>query len=144
MRVFRGALIVSATAVVVGCGTIRQLVRDMQHIQTCATQRSGAETINISMGGGKRFTIGLINAPVDTLPEAARSAAARKVAECVRDNYSRYAKLGEVAIVFTHRSTVGGAKVSTSGTPLVFTTRELGQPVAGGADSAAAPAKAPN
>ena len=144
MRALRGALIVPAAAIVVGCGTIRQLVKDMQHIQTCATQSSRAQTINISMGGAKRFTIGLINSPIDTLPAAERAAAVRKVAECVRDNYSRYGTLGEVAVVFTHRTEVGGAKVSASGTPIVFTTRDLGpRPGATRADSAAGQAKAP-
>jgi hypothetical protein len=143
-RVHRGLLIAPLAAVALGCGTIRGIIKDVQHIQSCATQRSSAEHININLTTTKRFTIGLINAPIDTLPAEARAAAARHVAECVRDNYRRYASLNEVAVVFTRRTTTGGVKVSESGTPMIYTTKDLGQPAAAGADSTAGRARAPN
>lgn len=143
-RLYRGLLIVPVTAVAVGCGTIRDMIKDMQHIHGCVTQRSSAQAININMTTSKRFTIGLVNAPIDTLPTAARTAAVRQVAECVRDNYRRYTSLTEVAVVFIHRRTTGGVKVSESGAPIIYTTRELGQPASPPADSAAGRTKAPN
>ncbi|MFI5207317.1 MAG: hypothetical protein ACHQX4_04780 [Gemmatimonadales bacterium] len=135
-------MIVPAVAVAAGCGTVRDMVRDFQHIQSCVTQRSGAQSINISIGT-KRFTIGLVNSPMDTLPAEARAAAARQVAECVRDNYHRYGTLDDVAITFTKQSKIGVAKVSTTTASLVFTTKVLG-PAPAGADSAAGRAKAAN
>ena len=140
--VYRSLVIVPVAAVAAGCGTVRDLVRDFQHIQSCVTQRSGAQSINISIAT-KRFTIGLVNAPMDTLPAEARAAAARQVAECVRDNYHRYGTLDDVAITFTKQSKIGVAKVSTTTEPLVFTTKVLG-PAPAGADTAAGGAKAPN
>jgi hypothetical protein len=141
-RLHRSLLIVPMAAVAAGCGTVRDMVRDFQHIQSCVTERSGTHSINISMST-KRVTIGLVNAPIDTLPAEARAAAARQVAECVRDNYHRYGSMDDVAVAFTHQSKVGVAKVSTTTAPLVFTTKVLG-PAPAGADTAAGHAKAPN
>jgi hypothetical protein len=143
-RVHRGLVIVPVAALAVGCGTIRDMIKDMVHIQLCVRQQSGTQSVNVNVGTGKRFTIGLVNAPIDTLPAEARTAAARKVAECVRDNYHRYGRLNEVAVAFTHSATVGVAKVSTTTAPLVFTTKELGAAPAPSADSTGARAPARN
>lgn len=143
-RVHRGLVIVPVAAVAIGCGTIRDMVKDLQHIQSCARQRSGTQSVNVTLNTGKRFTIALVNAPIDTLPAEARAAAARQVAECVRDNYRRYGTLNEVAVAFTHRAKVEVANVSTTTAPLVFTTKVLGPAPAPGADSAGGQTKAPN
>ncbi|MFI5279477.1 MAG: hypothetical protein ACHQU1_03195 [Gemmatimonadales bacterium] len=139
----RGMLIVPVAAVVIGCGRVREMVTDMVHVQRCATERSGTKSINMNLGTGKRFTLGLVDSPLDTLPAEARAAGARRVALCVRENYHRYADLNEVAISFTHKTTVGPANVSTTTSPLVFAMRDLGTATPA-TDSSAGQTKAPN
>lgn len=142
-RLNRSLLIVPAAVVVVGCGRIREMVTDMVHVQRCVADRSGTRSVNMNLGAGKRFTLGLVNSPLDTLPAEARTAAARNVALCVRENYRRYAALTEVAITFTHRAGAGAVKVSTSTTPIVFAMKDLGAATSA-ADSAAGQPKSPN
>jgi hypothetical protein len=142
-RLHRSLLIVPVAAAFVGCGRIREMVTDMVHVQHCVADRSGTHSVNMNLGTGKRFTLGLVNSPLDTLPAEARTAAARSVAMCVRENYRRYAALNEVAITFTHRAAAGVVKVSTTTTPIVFAMKDLGA-AASATDSAAAQAKAPN
>lgn len=141
-RLHRSLLIVPLAAVAIGCGKIREMVTDMVHVQRCVAERSGTHSVNINIGTGKRFTLGLVNSPLDTLPAEARAAAARHVAECVRENYHRYGTLNEVAITFTTRASGGVVKVSTTTTPLVFAMKNLGTATA--SDSAAGQTKAPN
>lgn len=143
MNRFHPLLIVPVAALAVGCGKIRDMVTDMVHVQRCAVQRSGTTSINMNLGAGKRFTLGLVNSPLDTLPAQARTAGARSVAQCIRDNYRRYAELTDVAITFVHRTGTGAAKVSVSSTPLVFAIKDLGA-AAPAADSTAGQTKAPN
>jgi hypothetical protein len=142
-RLYRGLLIVPAAAAVLGCGRIREMVTDMVHVQRCVADRAGTHSVNMNLGAGKRFTLGLVNSPLDTLPPEARAAAARNVALCVRENYRRYAALSEVAITFTHRASTGPVKVSTTTTPIVFAMKDLGAATPA-ADSAAGQAKSPN
>ena len=137
-------LIVPVATLAVGCGRIRDIVTDMVHVQRCVAQRSGTNSVNMNLGAGKRFTLGLVNSPLDTLPAEARAAAAKHVAECVRENYRRYANLNEVAISFTHRAGTGVAKVSTTTTPLVFAMKDLGAATTTPATDSTGQAKAPH
>jgi|SRR5579859_2356076 len=142
-RFHRSLLVVPALALATACGRVREMVTDMVHVQRCVADRAGTNSVNMSFGN-KRFTLGLANSPLDTLPAEARAAAARRVAQCVRENYHRATTLDEVAITFTKRSKVGPANVSTSTTPLVFAMKDLGTSAPAATDSTAGQAKAPN
>ena len=126
----------------VSCG-LGDMVKDMVHVQRCIAQRSGTRSISVNLKN-KQFAIQLVNAPIDTLPAEARAAAARQVAECVRDNYRRFNSLDDITVGFTRRAAVGPVKVSTTGASFDFKTKDLGQPAAPAADSTAARAPTPN
>jgi hypothetical protein len=139
----RSLLIAPLAAAAVSCG-LGDMVKDMVHVERCIAQRSGTRSMNVNLGATKRLTIQLVNAPIDTLPAEARAAAARQVAECVRDNYRRFSSLDEITVGFTRRASAGPVKVSTTGTSFDFKTKDLGQPAAPGADSTAGRAPTPN
>ena len=145
MRRSRGGMLVVTIALTVGgCGRFRDMVSGVIQMQHCLTQDGGTSSVNINQTD-KRVTITLVNSPLDTLPAEARSAGARRVALCVRDNYPAYQSLTEVAIAFERRASAGPVNVaSTSGTRLVFATRDLGAPHAPASDSGAAKAASPN
>lgn len=142
IRIRRGMLAVTLVAAATGCGKFRDMVEGVVAMQRCLALRAGTNSVSIGQSG-KRLTLTLANSALDTLPAEPRTAAARQIALCARDNYPMYERLTEVAVVFSTRAGTGVAKVvSTSGAPLVFATRDLGAKPALPADSGAAKAPA--
>ena len=124
-----------ALCVAGGCTDMRELMT--LQLELAREFRTPATRINLSTDGD--LTVRMQDSPLET---DERQRACREVAEFVRDNYSRYATLRTVSVVFASESGFGPVRVSRQDTPCEFRTADLGpaQPeVVGAADDGSRP-----
>ena len=123
---YAALLIAPLAAAAMGCGVL-DMAKDMAKVSHCMADRAGTHSMNVKTSN-KRLTVMLVNSPLDTLPVQLRIRAARTVATCMKENFSRPETFDEIAIGFERRTTTGPVNVSTSGDPVVFRMADLGAP----------------
>ncbi len=119
-RVILGAL--SPFLLLAACEGMRGLLTLQQGL---ATEFHWSQ-VGANIANGTRLTVTFQNAPFANETGEARDSICRQAAEYVRDHYSGYPTLSEVAVSFVSRKEYGPVNLTHSDTPCSYRTRELG------------------
>jgi hypothetical protein len=126
---------VVATLWLCGCDTARQIagtLGDLQAVQKAVAAHVGTDNIRVNLNNGRYLTVGVVNTPLKTLPDAERRAKAREIAQVAYSSYSSKASLETVGVTFVvHRSYFLVFNYTDATDYFVFTPAELAE--AGGA-----------
>jgi hypothetical protein len=107
-----------------GCEGFKELLTLQQEL--ARTFQTPELRVNLNQSS-KTLTVALVNSPLsaDWVQE---QATCRKVAEFVRDHYTRYTTLRVVQVSFASQVGAAGFSFTRSRTPCQFTHEELGEP----------------
>ena len=103
MRHGIGGVVLIALVLAAGCDGARRAVssvRDLHAVQQAVVKATGHTAVRINLTNGRFLTVAMTNAPFASLPDDARRAKARAIAQLAFDTYPPRASLESVSVAF--------------------------------------------